>query len=158
MRFYKQWWLQTNLQCEWYYWNSATLHVHHCTNFLNNFFLYLSLWWVKKKTELWKTLWKVFTPSVHWQAPVSFHCIIMNADNAWKLKPLNAWLFLLPSHVDSHQLCFISAAELILWPGHSSGTAPPHDEYDSVTETAHVLLAAQDQFQTSWSSVLFNLP
>lgn len=48
-------------------------------------------------------------------ASTRFHIKVnMNAHNAWKLEPLNAWLFLLSSHLHCHQLRFISAAELIL--------------------------------------------
>lgn len=49
------------------------------------------------------------------ETSIEFHMTVnMNADNAGKLEPSNSCLFLLSSHLHSHQLCFISATGLIL--------------------------------------------
>lgn len=79
--------------------------------------------------------WQLCSTGRRLRAATWFHIKVnMNADNAWKPEPLNARLFLLSSHLHSHQLCFISAAGAnFTTTGHSSGVAP-HDE--SVTETA----------------------
>lgn len=65
-----------------------------------------------------------------------------NADNAWKLEPLNVGLFLLSYQLHSHRLCRANSVTT----GRSSGAAP-RDEFVTQTagsRSAHMLPAAED--------------